>query len=262
MEQGRDRQHVVHDGPLELLVGAVELDVEPQRLVQPVGQRVGCLSEAFHLLRLDDDLAGHVQADHVRRELGGEDGGEGFGIAPGVELGVGRGVAACLEVADHRDVPRDLGAHQRRITPQRQCQARHGTERHERDRLVLCREQPIERLHPVEDHPRPGHLRVPQPGLAVRLEGHRELSLERPSRPDGDRHPARNPGAPQDLDRVAVGVLDQGVAVGDGDAAHVELGGVQGEPEGEAVVDAGIGIDDYGEWGVGSGRPGHELKAT
>jgi len=63
--------------------------------------------------------------------------------------------------------------------------------------------------------------------------------------PHGDRDPL--PGAAHDLDRVAVRVLDDGVAVGDRDAADVELGRRQREPESQTVVDAGIGVDDDGK---------------
>jgi hypothetical protein len=56
-----------------------------------------------------------------------------------------------------------------------------------------------------------------------------------------------------------VGVLDDRVAVRDRQAAHVELRGGQREPEGETVVDAGVGIDDNGkgDGGRGKGRTGH-----
>jgi hypothetical protein len=55
-------------------------------------------------------------------------------------------------------------------------------------------------------------------------------------------------------------VLDRRVAIGDRDAANVQLRGVQREPEGERVVDSGIGIDDDGKGTLGGSRSfAHEV---
>src|SRR5690348_17886591 len=53
-------------------------------------------------------------------------------------------------------------------------------------------------------------------------------------------HGQAAPRAAQQLERVTVRVLDHGVAVGHGNAAHVELGRAQREQQGERVVDAGV----------------------
>jgi hypothetical protein len=48
-------------------------------------------------------------------------------------------------------------------------------------------------------------------------------------------------------------MLHRRVAVADRDAPDVELGRRQRQKQREQIVDAGIGVDDYGEWGGGSG---------
>ncbi len=156
--------------------------------------------------------------------------------------------------ADHRDVPGHLGAYQLRVAPQRERQTGERTQRHERHRLPLLREQALERAHEIEDHAGGRQGRVPQPGLTVRLVCHHERPDQRPPRPH------RQPGAlrcpPQDFHRVAVGVLDHRVAVRDRDPPHVQLRRVEGEVDRQHVVDAGIGVDDDGNREEGRGTRG------
>jgi len=257
MHQLGDREHVVHDAAIETFLTLVELHVEAQRVLDPHGLRRARVGEPRGFARRQHQLARHVETHHLGRQLGAQHEVERLGIAPCVELGVRRRVARRSHVADHRDVALHLVAHQRRIAPQRQREARHRPERHQGDRLGLVREQPVERLDEVEDHPGRRDGRVAEPRFAVRLARHGERPGERAPRAHAQRGPLSRPS--HDRDRVAVGVFDRGVAVRHRDPAHVELRRAERQEQRQHVVDAGVGIDQNGmrEAGCGMRRLWH-----
>jgi len=252
LHERRDRQHVVHDAAVQPLRPLVELDVEAQRILDPARQRRPRMRQPRYFARGEHHLARDVETHHLGRQLGAQHDVQRLGIAPGVELRVAGRVSLGGDVADHRDVASDLGAHQLGILSQRERQARHRTQGHEGDRVRLLGQEPVERLHEVEDHPCWRQLRVPQAGLAVRLRGHRERSLERSPGAHAERGPL--PSAAHDRDGVPERVLHERVSVGDGDAPHVELRRLQRQEQRQRVVDAGVGIDQNGMREAGGGR--------
>jgi hypothetical protein len=80
--------------------------------------------------------------------------------------------------------------------------------------------------------------------------GHLQLALQRPPRANANRHATIR--SPQNLDAVPVRILDDGIPIRNRDRADVELRRIESEEQSQAIVDAGISINDYGEWGVGS----------
>src|SRR5207245_1628343 len=152
LEERRDRQHVVHDAAVQPLLLLVELDVEAERIVDPARLRRPGVLQSRRLVLGEHHLAGDVEAHHLGRQLGAEHDVQRLGVAPGVELGIPGRVPPGADIADHRDVPRDLGPYQLRIAAQREREARYRAERDQRDGIRLLGEQAIERFHEVEDH--------------------------------------------------------------------------------------------------------------
>jgi len=87
----------------------------------------------------------------------------------------------------------------------------------------------------------------------MRILRHLELAFEWPTGADAQRD-ANGGGLlhfAQNLDGVAVRVLDYGVAIRDRDSADVEFRGIESEEKRETVVNPRISIDDDGDWGLG-----------
>ncbi len=133
---------------------------------------------------------------------------------------------------------------ERRVGAEHQGQAGDGAERDEGDGLALRLQHALERPDVIENHAGGGQVGVPQARWAMRVGRHVELAFQRPAGADAEWHPHGVLHFANDFDGVAVGVLDHGVAVGDRDAAHVQLRRIEGQEDRKAVVDPWVCIDD------------------
>jgi hypothetical protein len=93
------------------------------------------------------------ETHELRRQVGGEDVRQRFRVAPGIELGVPRGVAGRVERPGHRDVAPDLGFDQVGFAPQREGEPGERPQRDQRDRLGAIGQHALQRPHVVEHRP-------------------------------------------------------------------------------------------------------------
>src|SRR5205823_13717982 len=202
---------------------------------------------------LHDEFARDVEADHLGWNLGREDSRQGFGIAPGVEFRKARLIAGRFDVADHGDVAAHFLAYHGGVGTQRECEAGDRAQCDESNGLGLLAEQPLQGTDVVQDHAGRRHFGVAEARGTMGIRRDVEWTLERPARADPHWYADGTLHFTKYCNGISERIFDICVAIRDRYAANVELGGVQGEQQCQTIVDAGIGINDYGDWGPGTG---------